>query len=155
MIQLLPYDLERSFEVYLSLIHEAFEASGRLDHDFETFALGCRARLTDWLRRDDAFLRELRVDGRTVGLVEAVVNKQCQPQISTLVVTKSFRRRGLALKLEQAALDFFRHRGIATIVLNVAASNTGALAFYLRSNWKEIGAGPYPGSIRLQKSASF
>jgi len=47
-----------------------------------------------------------------------------------IVVTDCERDKGIGSLLLEKAFEFFKHRGLATAMLNVSEKNTGALRFY-------------------------
>jgi ribosomal-protein-alanine N-acetyltransferase len=60
-------------------------------------------------------------------------------EILNMAVAGAHRRRGIASKLLESALDFSRQTGIARVYLEVRASNEPAIALYKRHGFTECG----------------
>jgi GNAT superfamily N-acetyltransferase len=85
------------------------------------------AREEDWTRGWAA-----EVDGAIVGIALTA-----DDWLDDLWVTRSVRSRGVGAALLAHAEREIAARGHATAVLRVVATNTRALAFYLREGWAE------------------
>lgn len=87
----------------------------------------------------------LEEDGEPLGAVvySLILDEGC---IENLVTDPRYRRRGLARRLLQAALDSLREEGASRCQLEVRASNSAALALYRNFGFVEDGRRPryYP-----------
>ena len=81
------------------------------------------------------------LDGKPAGFVVAG-RMADEMEILNLAVEPSYRRRGAATKLLEAAMEFAQARGARRVFLEVRASNAGAIAFYRRYGFAEIARRP-------------
>ena len=103
-------------------------AAERAEKDFDEL-------LSDGLATTDHLLWSGRVDGedRAVGAIWVKVMPERTPPhafVFGLDVYPEFRRRGFGRALMEGALDELRHRGIATVGLNVFGHNDVARRMY-------------------------
>ncbi len=80
-------------------------------------------------------------DGQPAGLILL----QMQPpdaEVLTLGVVPGLRRRGIAAALLGRALDLVRQAGATRLLLEVAADNGPALAFYRRQGFRPLSRRP-------------
>ncbi len=63
-------------------------------------------------------------------------------EILNLAVDVGFRRRGVASRLLEAALKLGSASGMQRVFLEVRASNAGAIAFYERQGFRQVGRRP-------------
>jgi len=85
--------------------------------------------------------RESRQSGNIVGLLIAR-RMADEMEILNLAVEPAERRRGVAGRLLEAALERGRGRGVKRIYLEVRASNAGAIAFYEHGGFVRTGRRP-------------
>ena len=81
------------------------------------------------------------LEGKLAGFVVAG-RMADEMEILNLAVEPSYRRRGAATKLLEAAMEFAQARGARRVFLEVRASNAGAMAFYQRHGFAEIARRP-------------
>ncbi len=89
-------------------------------------------QVAGWLRRlgDEGCIFVVSVDGRPVGFAALDYNTE-EPETGTLGawVIPEYRRRGLAIALGEAVLDFAREKGYRRIKGRLPANNEPALSF--------------------------
>lgn len=85
--------------------------------------------------------RESQQSGSIVGLLIAR-RMADEMEILNLAVEPAERRRGVAGRLLEAALERGRARGVKRIFLEVRASNAGAIAFYEHGGFVRTGRRP-------------
>jgi len=76
---------------------------------------------------------------RPVALIEASFRPNFDPaigHISDVYVAPELRRQGVARRMMQRAEAWLREQGAASVDLNVAAVNDGAIAFYRRLGYE-------------------
>jgi ribosomal-protein-alanine N-acetyltransferase len=82
-----------------------------------------------------------------------------EAEILNLAVLAAWRRRGQASSLLAAALAQLRDRGVLRIFLEVRESNTAAIAFYNKHEFKAVGRRPAyyrnPDEAALRMMASL
>jgi len=78
------------------------------------------------------------VDGEVVGYVVGARRRDGSGHVISIAVKPEWRRRGIGVKLMEALLDAFKERGLKRALLEVAASNEEAVAFYKRLGFKVI-----------------
>lgn len=78
--------------------------------------------------------------GRVVGSVstQAAGPRSATWLIANVAVHPDYRRRGLALQLMQAALEYIRQRGGAAVILQVDDDNVGAIELYRRLGFQPV-----------------
>ena len=81
------------------------------------------------------------LDGKLAGFVVAG-RMADEMEILNLAVEPSYRRRGAATKLLEAAMEFAQAGGARRVFLEVRASNAGAIASYQRHGFAEIARRP-------------
>lgn len=84
---------------------------------------------TGWVAEDS---------GKLVGFITVGMAAD-EFEIMNLEVSEAFRRRGIASKLLDVALEFSRISGSRKAYLEVRASNAAAIAFYARRGFIECG----------------
>ena len=65
-----------------------------------------------------------------------------EAEIARLGVVESQRGRGIGLRLVEQGLREFKARGVASVFLEVRASNTVAIRLYERAGFEEIARRP-------------
>jgi diamine N-acetyltransferase len=75
--------------------------------------------------------------GRTVGYLTFYVNERADywyitrvGEISGLMIHKEYRHQGIAKKLMEQAIQFFKHKQLDYYTVYTAAANQGAIDFY-------------------------
>lgn len=79
----------------------------------------------------------LRVDGRIAGMANALITVSTAEGryvmlLEDVIVTRSYRGRGLGRRLVEHVCDWAKHRDLSRITLLSDRNNTAALAFYDR-----------------------
>jgi GNAT superfamily N-acetyltransferase len=64
--------------------------------------------------------------------------KNLQPYLCNLLVTKDYRKRGLGRKLVSACVEVAKQWGHCTINLHVETTSAAALSLYLKSNFLPV-----------------
>lgn len=77
-------------------------------------------------------------DGEVVGFVNARFILE-EGSINNIAVTKEYRNLKLGTALIQKLVDIGRQRGVQFFTLEVRKSNNGAINFYKRIGFKEVG----------------
>ncbi len=79
-------------------------------------------------------------EGKVVGCVNAqrASDQGTTWLIANVAVHPQYRRRGMALALMKATLDFIRHQGGAAVMLQVDDDNLGAVALYRRLGFEHL-----------------
>lgn len=115
----------------------------------ELYARNLSSRLQD--PQTQVFVAEQ--DGRVVGYVLGVVvdlmpeifEQETSGFLADIFVEADYRRQGTGRALVDALASWFHERGVRYFDWHVAASNTGARAF-----WEEIGAQPWQIRMRAE-----
>jgi ribosomal protein S18 acetylase RimI-like enzyme len=103
-----------------------------------------RAQYLEWLDGDDCALFVAERDGGLIGYAVVSAEDQAAPtwdvgdrtaEIETLSVLKQERSSGVGRALMEAASEFARSRGAATVLVGVAHSNAAAIRFYEREGF--------------------
>jgi ribosomal-protein-alanine N-acetyltransferase len=94
--------------------------------------------------------------GRLVGFVLGWRRGRAQGQVITLDVAAPARRQGLGRRLLGALEERFRAAGVRRMRLEVATTNTAALAFYARLGYRRVASlagyyGPGLPAWRMEK----
>lgn len=94
--------------------------------------------LADLIGGHGAHLLAVREGAEVLGfiLIQALA---CEAEILTLAVRPEARRRGVGLKLVEAAAAKAFDKGAATLWLDVAADNHAALALYAGAGFETLG----------------
>lgn len=102
-----------------------------------------RARpLEDWASwaTDSSRVIVVAIDGeRWVGMVACRLHESDSTWLTALWVDPSVRGDGLGLRLIEAAADWSREQGAATIELSVTTNNLPASELYARAGFTETG----------------
>jgi len=61
-----------------------------------------------------------------------------EAHLTNIAVAKAFRRKSVAKRLLEPILEVVKEKGCEFILLEVRPSNTGAIAFYERSGFREL-----------------
>jgi ribosomal protein S18 acetylase RimI-like enzyme len=103
-----------------------------------------RAQYLEWLSGDDCALFVAERDGALVGYAVVSVEDQAAPtwalgdrtaEVETLSVSEHERSRGVGRALMEAASEFARSLGAATVLVGVAHTNAAAVRFYERQGF--------------------
>jgi GNAT superfamily N-acetyltransferase len=101
-----------------------------------------RVWLVERLQRDESAILLALLDGAPCGFVQlyrafSSVRTARAWILNDLYVASGARRQGAARMLLDAAADFARHDGAATIALETGRDNVPARALYLAAGWHE------------------
>lgn len=110
-----------------------------------------------FIERDDGKAFVAEVNGKVIGVAGATIPQQPKPPflkdktrctLSTIVVTQSYRRKGVGRQLINAVESYARSQGAEEVILDVMHFNQSAVGFY-----KSIGYGDF--STRLMKATAL
>ena len=122
-----------------------------LEKDVEEMERGSKARLV------------ADVEGEVIGNLEIFFGRHSLSYhtagISTVVVNPRYRRRGIAMKLVESALNVAKEKNIEIVKIDVEAKNTPAVKLYTKAGFKQYGRlergmireGEYDDLILLKK----
>ena len=95
-------------------------------------------------RPDDCFwVAEAEVDGRAqiMGMVAVVAKqsgKEKHGELFRMIISPSYRRMGLGLRLTQTVIDFCKERGFSEVVLETSSTQTPAVALYKKLGFSHV-----------------
>ena len=116
-----------------------FEALWRLDQECFPPALAySHTELRGYIHRPSSVTVVAELAGEVAGFIVAERGGQKVGHIITLDVRAQARRTGLGSKLMAAAEERLRAMGCSSILLEVAVSNTAAIAFYHRHGYATL-----------------
>jgi len=78
-----------------------------------------------------------RLEGKVIGYIGAW-NALSQVHITTLAVTKEYRRKGVASKLLRSLVEIAAHQRARRLTLEVRPSNSAALNFYKKLGFEVL-----------------
>ena len=122
-----------------------------LEKDVEEMKRGNKARLV------------ADVEGEAIGNLEIFFSRHSLSYhtagVSTVVVNPRYRRRGIAMKLVESALNVAKEKNIEIVKIDVEAKNTPAVKLYTKAGFKQYGRlergiirkGEYDDLILLRK----
>ena len=100
---------------------------------------------TRWIDDDNGDTYIAIVNGEIVGYITIYVRKQADymmvkktGEISGLMIKKAHRHTGIAEKLFNASMEFFKKKEVKYFTLFTAIENQGALAFYKKQGMKPL-----------------
>ena len=155
------FELPRDFDVLIDLVPRCFQYPENPDwsvqeDEAESLVDGIRGIRRIWwlVRVMSLFWSPLRdvmrgfvweEEGKAVGLVNVMRSGATDRwMIGNVAVLPNYRRRGIARRLVQAALDYARQRQARSVILNVLEGNLPAYRLY-----ESLGFEPYSGSAEL------
>lgn len=93
--------------------------------------------ITAQFRKESSILLVAEKEGKVIGYLLGEIRERLPFQklqrtgyIWDIVVTECERNKGIGSLLLEKSCEFFRHRGLDTVMLNVSEKNTSALRFY-------------------------
>lgn len=145
--------MDRSLKImerWVNLEHLSGGVTSLVIEGYATSELAASVGIRTEASREDVLARGLwKTLSRNLGFLRAVwattllsypryTSKPSEAYVERLVVSPSFRRRGLARRLLSAAEDLARDRGKQGIALHVTSDNLQALRLYESEGYKVI-----------------
>lgn len=144
-------DIDRIVELWAELVDFHLEFDPRYARH-----AGAEAGFAQWLREtiddDDRLLLVVEVEGAVVGFTNGELASyppcfahRAHGYLDNMTVASGFRRRGLGTALLEAALAWFRAKGVPTVEGRVHLDNAAGMAFWRKTEFR-----PYMQMIRAQ-----
>ena len=142
-------DLDKIVELWVGLLdfHLTFDPHYARSADSES---GFAEHLGGKIDAADHLLLVVEVDGEVVGFTNGnlasyppCLAHRAHGYLDNMVVSLEYQRRGLGAALLEAAMDWFRTKGVPTVEARVHLANPKVMAF-----WQKTEFAPYMQMIR-------
>ncbi|EKT4505027.1 GNAT family N-acetyltransferase [Pseudomonas putida] len=141
---------------YAAAYHYLWSDCVALAQQLDTFSSSAFLRL---LQRADSRLWVAEVDGVVVGFLTMIVDSSNPvthedggAEISRIYLLPGSQKRGLGLRLLNAAMAHANELGLTHVWLDVMASATNARSAYLKWGFKEIGEKDFSRKVKAEHS---